>query len=235
MTQMKNPQTFSQRSCRPKRSSCRTSRPCGTRARSAAAALISRRTTGASTRVDFDERSRSARFAGTGFDGLADRLCRARAVLHEGRMGHRCVGTRRREPVRSAALQALSDAAAAGEILRRAVRAWRAQARPASIPRTDGDQLAALPRPAGLRALWLLPRLRVRVAAKSSTLVTMIPEAEATGRCEVRPTATWCASRPTSGPCRRRQLLRSRRGASNCRKRAPSSCARTAPRRRGCC
>jgi choline dehydrogenase-like flavoprotein len=50
----------------------------------------------------------------------------------------------------------------------------------------DGDQLAAVSRPVGLRALRLLPRLRVRVGAKASTLTTVIPEAEATGRCEVR-------------------------------------------------
>ena len=38
----------------------------------------------------------------------------------------------------------------------------------------------------GVRALRLLPRLRLRGTAKASTLSTMIPEAEATGRCEVR-------------------------------------------------
>ena len=44
--------------------------------------------------------------------------------------------------------QAVSDAAAAGEVVRRAVRARRAQAGPASGSGADGDQLAALSRPA---------------------------------------------------------------------------------------
>ena len=73
---------------------------------------------------------------------LADHLRRSRAVLHEGRVGDRRVGSRRRQPLRSAAHQALSDAAAAGEVVRRAPGARRAQAGPASDAGADGDQLA---------------------------------------------------------------------------------------------
>ena len=75
---------------------------------------------------------------------LADHLCRAGALLHQGGMGSRRLGPGRRQSFRSAAQQALSDAAAAGEILRRAVRARRAQARPAPVPGADGDQIGAL-------------------------------------------------------------------------------------------
>ena len=77
-----------------------------------------------------------------GLRRLADQLRGARALLHQGGMGGRRVGPRRREPVRSAALEALSDAAAAGEVVRRAARARRAQARAAPVPGADGDQLA---------------------------------------------------------------------------------------------
>ena len=96
----------------------------------------------------------------------------------------------------------LSDAAAAGEILGRAARARCAQARPASVSGAAGDQLAALSRPAGVHSLRLLPRLGCEVGAKASTLTTMIPEAEATGRCEVRSESYVCRSTPTSAAAR---------------------------------
>ena len=92
---------------------------------------------------------------------LADHLRRARAVLHEGRVGARRL--RRAGPVRSAAVAAVSDAAAAGEVVGRADGTRRAGARATSAAGADGDQLAALQRPAGVPALRLLPVLHVRV------------------------------------------------------------------------
>ncbi len=104
---------------------------------------------------------RARRRARHGARRLADHLRRARAVLHEGRVGARRVG--RAGAVRSAAVAAVSDAAAAGEIVRRAARAGRASARAAPAAVADGDQLAVLQRPARVPALRLLPVLHVRV------------------------------------------------------------------------
>ena len=73
------------------------------------------------------------------------------------------------------------------------------------------------------------------VMAKASTLTTVIPEAEATGRCEVRPDSyvsrieTNAAGRVTG------VAYFDRNGASIFNGRGPSSCAPTARRRRGCC
>ena len=53
--------------------------------------------------IDFDERSRFGSIAGTGFADWPITLRRARAVLHEGRMGDWRVRSCRRESVRSAA------------------------------------------------------------------------------------------------------------------------------------
>ena len=93
---------------------------------------------------------------------LADHLRRPGAVLHQGRVGDRRIGPRGREPLRSTAVEAVPDAAAAGEVVRRAPGARRAQAGPASGSRADGDQLPGVSRPAGVRALRVLPRLRLR-------------------------------------------------------------------------
>jgi choline dehydrogenase-like flavoprotein len=61
-------------------------------------------------------------------------LRRARAVLHARRVGDRACRACRCQPVRSAAQQAVPDAAAAGQVLRRAARARRAQARLHAYP-----------------------------------------------------------------------------------------------------
>ena len=110
---------------------------------------------------DFNEASVLGGVPGTGLADWPITYDGARAVLHEGRVGARRLG--RAGAVRSAAVAAVSDAAAAGEVVRRAVRARRAGARPAPAAGADGDQLAALQRPAGLPALRLLPVLHVRV------------------------------------------------------------------------
>jgi choline dehydrogenase-like flavoprotein len=99
----------------------------------------------------------------------------------------RAIQTQRNlEPVRSAAHQGLSHAALAGEILRRAVRARRAQARAASLSRADGHCLRAVRGRPGCAHCGFCGGFGCEVMAKSSSLYTMIPEAEATGRCEVR-------------------------------------------------
>ena len=109
---------------------------------------------------------RARRRAGHGAGRLADHLRRARAVLHEGRMGARRLG--RAGPVRSAAVAALSDAAAAGEVVRRAAGARRAtalglhsQPAPMAINSQFYNGRPAVP------ALRLLPVLHVRVPARS--------------------------------------------------------------------
>ena len=74
------------------------------------------------------------------------------------------------------------------------------------------------------------------VGAKASTLTTVIPEAEATGRCEVRPDSYVVADRDQqAGPRHRRRPISIAIGASASSGRARWSCAPTAPRRRGCC
>ena len=114
--------------------------------------------------VDFNERSLIGDDPRHDVRRLADHVCGTGAVLYEGGMGHRRLRTRRREPVRSAAQQALPDAAAAGEILGRAARARRPQARLSSVSCADGDRVAAVSRPPRLRALRFLHRFRLRDA-----------------------------------------------------------------------
>ena len=92
---------------------------------------------------------------------LADHVRRARALLHEGGMGAGRIG--RAGPVRSSAIAALPDAAAAGEVLGCVAGARRPGAGPSRPAVADGDQLATLQRPAGVPALRLLSVLHVRV------------------------------------------------------------------------
>ena len=152
-------------------------------------------------------------------------------------MGDRRLWAGGREPVRSAAQQALSDAAAAGEVVRRAVRARRAQARPAPVPGADGDQFAATiaaARPAFTAASATASA--ARSAAKSSSLYDGHPRGRGDrplrgARRELRRSA----STPTSAGARPACATSIATSASSSRRRAPWSCAPTAPRRRGCC
>ena len=186
--------------------------------------------------VDFKERSLLGADRRHELRRLADRLRRTRALLHEGRVGGWRLGARRREPVRPAALEALPDAAAAGEILRRAARARRAQARPAPVPGADGHRLRAVPRPARLRALRLLHRLRLRDAGEVLDAVHDDPR----GR----------GDRPLRGAQRELRVPHRRRTTATASPASPTStrpagalpegacrgaCAPTAPRRRACC
>ena len=135
---------------------------------------------------DFNEASVLGGVPGHGARGLADHLRRARAVLHEGRMGAGRVG--RAGTVRSAAVAPLSDAAAAGEVVgradRRAARGrsgftrsrrrWRSTRSPTTAGRPASTAASACSSCASS-------------GAKSTSMATMLPIAEATGRCEIRP------------------------------------------------
>ena len=178
------PQTIRQR-----RPSCRSSgRRSGTDARVGGRSLHYTANFWRFHEIDFIERSVLGAIAGTGFADWPITYAELEPYYTKVEWEIGVSGLAGASPFDPPRTQALSDAAAAGEVVRRAVRARRAQAGLASVSGADGDQLAAVPRPAGLRALRLLPRLRAaRCGAKASTLTTVIPEAEATGRCEVRP------------------------------------------------
>ncbi len=74
------------------------------------------------------------------------------------------------------------------------------------------------------------------VMAKSSTLYTMIPEAEATGRCEIRSESyVFSGGAQQTGARHRCPLLRQAASVSTFKRRAPWWCQATAPKRRDCC
>ena len=182
----------------------------------------------------FQRSEQARRRAGHRARRLADHLRGARAVLHESRVGAGRVG--RAGTLRSAALASVSDAAAAGEVVGRAAGARRAGARPAPAADADGDQLAALQRPARVPALRLLPVLHVRVPGE----VDVDGDDAAAGgghRAAARSVrrATSRGSRSAATAARPASSISTRR--SSCSGSAPGrSCsARTAPRRRACC
>ena len=78
-------------------------------------------------------------------------------------------------------------AAAAGEVLRSNLRTGGAQTRLESLSRADGDSVAAAGRTQRLHELRFLPGLWLRGGREISSLASMIPLAENTGRCEIRP------------------------------------------------
>ena len=118
---------------------------------------------------------------------LADQLRGTRALLHQGRVGSRRLGPGRRKSrsIRRAAKpypMPPLPVKSSGVLFERGAR----KLGPASVSVADGHQLAALPRPAGCVHCGFCIGFGCEVMAKSSSLYTMIPEAEATGRCEVR-------------------------------------------------
>jgi len=91
-------------------------------------------------------------------------------------------------PFESAALQALSHAAAAGEIQRLIFDTSRAQTWMESISCSDGHSFRShVPDavPASIAVFCLA--FGCEVGAKSSSLASMIPLAERSGKCEIRP------------------------------------------------
>ncbi len=134
----------------------------GTAAASAARACTTRRTSGAFTRSISTSAACSARFPApaspTGRSPITDLEPYYTKVDWEiGVSG--LAGAR---SVRAAADEAVSDAAASGEVVRRAPGARRPQAGAASGAGADGDQLGVVSGQAGMRALRVLSRLRVR-------------------------------------------------------------------------
>ena len=109
------------------------------------------------------------------------------------------------QSLRSSALEALSATPVASEIFRRPAGAGRNEARLARLCRTDGHPLSALSGRCSPTNHDLQPNtfrnqgraqcghcgfcelMGCEFGAKSSTLVSVIPMAEKTGRCEVRP------------------------------------------------
>ena len=63
----------------------------------------------------------------------------------------------------------------------------REKARLQGIPRPDGDRVQTVQRTVAVRAMRILLGFGCEVRAKSGSLVTVIPKAVATGRCEIRP------------------------------------------------
>jgi choline dehydrogenase-like flavoprotein len=137
--------------------------------------------------IDFRERSVLGAISGTGFADWPISYAELEPYYTKGRLGDRRFRPRRRESFRLSAHTGLSHAAVAGEVFRRAVRARRAQARPASRTRAARHQLRFLQRPPGCVHCGFCHGFACEVMAKASTLTTVIPQAEATGNCEVRP------------------------------------------------
>jgi choline dehydrogenase-like flavoprotein len=94
----------------------------------------------------------------------------------------------RARAVRPTALASVSDAALAREVIRSAVRAWYAQSsacirNPHRSRSCRGRSTDAPP----CQHCGYCMAFGCEFGAKSSTLVAMIPLAQATGRCEIRP------------------------------------------------
>ncbi len=134
------------------------------RAWSAAAALTYTANFWRFHEIDFNERSVIGSIPGTGFADwpISYQELEPYYTKVDWEVGVSGLGLR--EPLRSAAQQALSHAAVAGEILGRAAGARRPQAGTASVSGADGHRVAAVSRPPGVRALRLLHGLRLRGA-----------------------------------------------------------------------
>ena len=136
--------------------------------------------------LDFNEASVLGGATRHGTRRLADHLRGARAVLHQGRVGTWRVG--RTRAVRSPALEAVPDALAADQVVGRAVRQGGASRSAFTRSRRRWPSTRAI--------TTADPRASTAASAcsscassdsKSSSFVTTLPIAEATGKCEVRP------------------------------------------------
>ena len=186
--------------------------------------------------VDFKERSLLGPIAGTSFADWPIDYAELEPYYTKVEWEVGVSGLAGASPFDPPRVEALPDAAAAGEVLRRAARARRAQARPASVPGADGHRVGAVPRPARLRALRVLHRLRLRDARE--VLDALHHDPRGRGHRPLRG-----AQRLLREPHRGRRArtaspaspTSTRTSASTSRRRARWWCARTAPRRRGCC
>ena len=93
--------------------------------------------------IDFNERSVLGAIPGTGFDDWPITYAELEPYYTKVEWEIGVSGSRRRESFRAAAHEAISDATAASEVVRRAARARRTQAGSASVPCADGDQFAS--------------------------------------------------------------------------------------------
>ena len=135
--------------------------------------------------IDFVEASRQGSISGTGFADWPITYAELEPYYTKAEWELGVSGTP--GSVRPAAVAPLPHAAAAGQVVRRAVRAGRAQAGIPSPADAHGDPLAAVPRPRAVPALRLLPRASAASSAPSpARSPPSIPMAEATGRCEIR-------------------------------------------------
>ena len=161
--------------------------------------------------LDFVERSRHGALAGHRVRRLADHLRRARAVLHQGRVGARRLGSAEPDPFdpprsRPYPLPPLPSSRSA---------CWPSAPRGSSAgppPVADGDPVAAYAGRVGLRALRVLRGLRLRDAgeerARSSTVIpAAVRTAAARSGRELRPEDRGGPPRAGDG----RRLLRPRR------------------------
>ena len=156
---------------------------------SAAAPCTSPRTTGASTRSTSTSAACSAPIAGTGFADWPITYAELEPYYTKVEWEIGVSGLAGASPFDPPRSQAVSDAAAAGEVVGRAARARRAQARAGTRSRrrwrSTRSRTAAAPACVHCgfcHGFGCEVRREVQ-----STLATVIPEAEATGRCEVRP------------------------------------------------
>ena len=206
------------------------------RAPSAAAACTSRRTTGAFTRSTSSSAASSGAIAGTGFADWPITYAELEPYYTKveweigvsGLAGASPFDPPRSQPYPMPPLPVKSS----GVLLERGARKLGLHPFPAPLAIISQPYRG---RPACMHC-GFCHGFGCEVGAKSSTLATVIPEAEATGRCEVRADSyvvrieTNTAGRATGVAYfdRDRQRAVSERAA-------PSSCAPTARRRRGCC
>ena len=187
--------------------------------------------------IDFLERSRKGAGGGHRSGRLAGHLRRAGAVLHPGGVGDRRLGRGRR--------RVRSTRRAAGRTPSRRCRPSRS-----GVLAERGAQklgwhafpapMAILSQPYQGRAACIQCGFCMyygcEVRAKSSTLATMIPEAEATGTlrdpsAQLRPEDR----AGPAGPRHRSEVLRLRRSGRSSSARGRSCCRPTARRHRGSC
>ena len=137
--------------------------------------------------IDFIEASKKGTIAGTGFADWPITYADLEPYYTKAEWDLGISGEAGSEPVRSAAFQALSVAADAGQARWHSVRAWRAQAGLPSISRSGGGHLEGLPGRMACQHCGWCEGFGCEHGAKSSPLPSMIPQAMATGRCEIRP------------------------------------------------
>ena len=159
--------------------------------------------------IDFKERSVLGSIPGTAFDDWPISYAELEPYYTKVEWEVGVLGLGVCQSLRSAALETLSHAAATREILRRAVRTRCPQTGPASLSRTHGDCLAALPRPLGVHQLRLLHGLWLRSAGQVFLAVHLDPGSRGHGPVRNPPVELCVSGRnQRQGPHHRRSLFR---------------------------